>query len=742
MNSRPATNLAVVKPSVRGSCSSVTHVERQTQRSTNARTSSSTTATSTTTTKNKSESVKLTYFGGNGCDSSHFLPRKYPPTKWNGSNFRSRSHSARSRNPSLSRNRVVQSRSGGQREDNPRVPTISRRFQSFLRAKRKPEIKQSDHLVLFDVHDSYFFQSPDSQPSTSTSFSRNSNPLYASFSDAQNISKGTLSSADHQTDKTVLDSVVDSVISRDTCLINSQTRVTGYTFSGGQAHHDSFQAAGSGRQYITEVVSQDRTDFESDPVYFSLSILSPSSIPECNSSSLIKMQIKKRPVFEGFTITVSPMFVQNIQCVNTKGELFSLLDPPNTMKTTVRFRTVLELEILMDPKYVVDVSYPTLAEAKLSSQINADSLVTPSLLNMTSYDANKGVSEEFFEEERHFESSVLNDPTHENKMSFDELGQVYTNISRKRILSKVQCSNIHFHAHNDGSTSVHRHTTCRKNSQAFTDPNNNDNNNTNNTSLGSSVKLPVQKEIIEHTMVVRHPSDLSNFSQQVERERYQGTLGKLTRGGVPQQLGSTYVSMPHSEEGHYSSLSYEEKQKKIPCECEDELDEMENGVKFNPFYVREMHQTTNKSGNRPNLPLNIINSGGLCQVLMDSVMHTSHVAAIHAEQSDCFQCREYMHKFRTGISDLGDQVQKLEHDEPRTYYDMQHSLDVERALTRLHYPALHQNSNRESSLAKRDRRLKMVAYFSVVFLFLIMLVIVIVVLGLYFHQQAFLNMES
>lgn len=208
--------------------------------------------------------------------------------------------------------------------------------------------------------------------------------------------------------------------------------MTGYTFSSGQARQNSFQATGSVRQYITEVVSQ---DFESDPVYFSLSTFD-LPIPECNSH-LVKMQIKKRPVFEGFTITVSPMFVQNIQCVNAKGELFSLLDPPNTMKNSDKFRTVLELEILMDPKYVVDVSYPTLTEAKLSSQINSDSLVTPSLLNMTSYDANKGITEDFFEEERHLESSVLNDPAHENKMSFDELGQVYTNISRKRILSKV-----------------------------------------------------------------------------------------------------------------------------------------------------------------------------------------------------------------------------------------------------------------------------------------------------------------
>ena len=44
---------------------------------------------------------------------------------------------------------------------------------------------------------------------------------------------------------------------------------------------------------------------------------------------------------------------------------------------------------------------------------------------------------------------------------------------------QVQCSNIHFHAHSDGSTTLHRHKTCRRHSQesiyGFDDEDNNNN---------------------------------------------------------------------------------------------------------------------------------------------------------------------------------------------------------------------------------------------------------------------------
>ena len=34
-------------------------------------------------------------------------------------------------------------------------------------------------------------------------------------------------------------------------------------------------------------------------------------------------------------------------------------------------------------------------------------------------------------------SAILDDPSHENRMSFDDLEQVYKNISRRNILNKV-----------------------------------------------------------------------------------------------------------------------------------------------------------------------------------------------------------------------------------------------------------------------------------------------------------------
>ena len=47
-----------------------------------------------------------------------------------------------------------------------------------------------------------------------------------------------------------------------------------------------------------------------------------------------------------------------------------------------------------------------------------------------------------------------------------------------------------------------------------------------------------------------------------------------------------------------------------------------------------------------------LTTSGLCNVLLDSVLHSGHVAAIHAEQAHCFQCREFMHKFRVDLSHM------------------------------------------------------------------------------------------
>jgi hypothetical protein len=64
--------------------------------------------------------------------------------------------------------------------------------------------------------------------------------------------------------------------------------------------------------------------------------------------------------------------------------------------------------------------------------IRQDSLVTKSLLDMTSYQENNMNTEDqvpFYQEDPEDSS--------ENRMSFDDLGKIYKNISRSQILSNV-----------------------------------------------------------------------------------------------------------------------------------------------------------------------------------------------------------------------------------------------------------------------------------------------------------------
>ena len=98
--------------------------------------------------------------------------------------------------------------------------------------------------------------------------------------------------------------------------------------------------------------------------------------------------------------------------------------------------------------------------------LKQDSLVTKSLLDLTSYEVTNEVK--FRETDDSFE---VNDS--DNPISFDDLGKIYKSISRSRILSNVgshQCSNVHFHAHPDGSTTIHQHKSCPNPSLATLDP--------------------------------------------------------------------------------------------------------------------------------------------------------------------------------------------------------------------------------------------------------------------------------
>ena len=88
-------------------------------------------------------------------------------------------------------------------------------------------------------------------------------------------------------------------------------------------------------------------------------------------------------------------------------------------------------------------------------EFRQDSLVTKSLLHMTSYDVTAASADLKLEAMDGFDIDE-NDP-----ISFDDLGKIYKSISRQRILSNVQCPNVHFHAHPDGSTTIHQHKTCQ-----------------------------------------------------------------------------------------------------------------------------------------------------------------------------------------------------------------------------------------------------------------------------------------
>ena len=44
--------------------------------------------------------------------------------------------------------------------------------------------------------------------------------------------------------------------------------------------------------------------------------------------------------------------------------------------------------------------------------------------------------------------------------------------------------------------------------------------------------------------------------------------------------------------------------------------------------------------------------GTLCGVLLDSVIHAGHIAAIHADRTDCGQCREECPMIRQVVEDF------------------------------------------------------------------------------------------
>ena len=89
----------------------------------------------------------------------------------------------------------------------------------------------------------------------------------------------------------------------------------------------------------------------------------------------------------------------------------------------------------------------------------------------------------------------------------------------------MDCSNVHFHAHRDGSTTVHRHRACPKSSYNQQEQEQDD---LSDQCLDMAAIL-VKKKLSQNSTAIITTSDfytdLSEFSLKVENDRYMGVRG-------------------------------------------------------------------------------------------------------------------------------------------------------------------------------------------------------------------------
>ena len=133
------------------------------------------------------------------------------------------------------------------------------------------------------------------------------------------------------------------------------------------------------------------------------------------------MQPKSNKLFKGLNVSVCRAFINDVQILGNSDRLVSVTNEPLPDGITLnesKFDATFGVSIDTNAKFVSDIRYFSDANGNNSED---ESLVSPMLLNMTSYDKD---FDDVFDEDG-------------EKMSFDDLGQMYTNISRKRILSKV-----------------------------------------------------------------------------------------------------------------------------------------------------------------------------------------------------------------------------------------------------------------------------------------------------------------
>lgn len=199
----------------------------------------------------------------------------------------------------------------------------------------------------------------------------------------------------------------------------------------------------------------------------------------------------------------------------------------------------------------------------------------------------------------------------------------------------------------------------------------------------------------------------------------------------------------------YSSLKHDAKDQEGRGRCEDRVCQLNGGVKVNPFFVREMRDTT-AAMNQPEV--------ALCDVLINSVVHTRRVAALHAEKAKCQHCANFASQLEAGL----DHLTLLENEYPTIAGDQKkvrlvdnNTVERQNCISHLLYPLSQivdlekgepQTLPSRSRVATvfrprfevRERRIKLMAYFSVVILAVLMLVIVVIVLTLFISQQPFL----
>ncbi len=218
-----------------------------------------------------------------------------------------------------------------------------------------------------------------------------------------------------------------------------------------------------------------------------------------NSGYSITMYPKEfNHVFKGVRGYYDPAFVVDILCPGPDGgNLASVLDQMEPIDYDNKMSNKVRIDpdetsgfgcnfVAKNKKYIVGIEYPkvTILDQDANNNkkefgddsftkrivnerlagldsVRQDSLVTKSLLDLTSYDDRDHPGGKIQDRGPGATADVSIVIENENNpMSFDDLGKVYTNISRSRILSNVHCPNVHFHAHPDGSTTIHKHKNC------------------------------------------------------------------------------------------------------------------------------------------------------------------------------------------------------------------------------------------------------------------------------------------